>query len=112
MLFEEDREFNQGPFAEALRDQYVDERNDWLEDLRDTIHEFLVAANPANAQLESASLNMLQITAEEFRKAILVFDASKPEKEINKYVRDGLACSKQGQLRVLSAHSWLRGLGT
>jgi hypothetical protein len=88
MLFEEDREFNQGPFAEALRDQYIDERNDWLEELRDTLHEFLVDANPANAQLDAASLDMILMTAEDFRRAILIFDGSKPMKEIERCVSE------------------------
>lgn len=86
MLFEEDREFNQGPFAEALRDQYIEERNDWLADLQSSIHEILAAADPENAKLDSSSLDMLQLTAADFKRAILSFDYGKTEKEVDKYV--------------------------
>jgi hypothetical protein len=96
MLFEEDREFNQGPFAEALRDQYVDERNAWLEDLRDALHERLIASDPANAELDAASLDMLQLTAADFKQAILDFDGSKPEKEIDRCTRVDAKCLAAG----------------
>lgn len=86
MLFEEDREFNQGPFAEALRDQYIEERNDWLADLQSTVHEILTAADPENAKLDSSSLDMLQLTAADFKRAILSFDNGKTEKEVDRYV--------------------------
>jgi hypothetical protein len=83
MLFEEDREYNQGPFAEALRDQYVDERNNWLEDLSDAILESRAAADAQTAELDSLSPD-IQLSAEDFKRAILAFDKDKPEKEIDR----------------------------
>ena len=85
MLFEEDREYNQGPFAEALRDQYVDERNNWLEDLRNAILEMRGATDLANAELDTLSPD-IQLSAEDFKRAILIFDRGKPDKEINRCV--------------------------
>jgi hypothetical protein len=84
MLFEEDREFNQGPFAEALRDQYVDERNEWLDDLQRAVHDLLRAAQPDNAGLDDTALDMLPLAAQDFRRAILAFDGCKPEKEVER----------------------------
>eukprot|EP00494_Astrolonche_serrata_P000265 UN00267 len=34
MLFEEDREGNQGPFIECVRDQHTEEMQDFQEDIR------------------------------------------------------------------------------
>ncbi|KAL4448019.1 hypothetical protein ABPG75_005238 [Micractinium tetrahymenae] len=38
-VFEEDREFNQGEFAEAIRDQFLQERVEFFKALEDTIYE-------------------------------------------------------------------------
>ncbi len=84
MLFEEDREFNQGPFAEALRDQYVDERTEWLEDLQRAVHELLRGSAADNAALEDTALDMMPLAAADFRRAILAFDGCKPEKELER----------------------------
>jgi hypothetical protein len=104
MLFEEDREFNQGPFAEALRDQYVDERNAWLEDLRDALHARVVAADPTKCDLDVSSLDMLQLTAADFKQAIMEFDGGKTEKEIDRCVRGSGRPGARAR-----ADSWLVG---
>lgn len=39
MLFAEDREFNQGPFAECIRDQFLEERLEQFENLEKAIYE-------------------------------------------------------------------------
>merc|ERR1712010_329150 len=38
-LFAEDKDFNQGPFAEMVRDQHVDERDEYVSDLLETLME-------------------------------------------------------------------------
>ena len=39
LLFEEDREFNQGPFAECIRDQFLEERLEQFENLEKALYE-------------------------------------------------------------------------
>ena len=39
LLFAEDREFNQGPFAECIRDQFLEERLEQIENLEKAIYE-------------------------------------------------------------------------
>jgi hypothetical protein len=86
MLFEEDREFNQGPFAEALRDQYVGERDDWLQDLHDAVCGILADANPEHAAADCISPDVAPLSAADYRRAILSFDSGKPSKEVERCV--------------------------
>ncbi len=78
---------NQGKNQEPTRrDQFIEERSDCLADLQSSIHEILATADPDNVKLDSSSLGMLQLTAADFKGAILSFDYGETEKEVDKYV--------------------------
>ena len=75
-LFEEDREGNQGSFAECIRDQHLEEIYDYTEELRRKLHD--------KADRYGGRLNLAQI-----REIIQVSDPTKPTKEVEAYLREG-----------------------
>merc|ERR1711907_784013 len=42
-IFSEDKDGNQGPFAEALRDQHAEEREEYLDDIREGLEKVAVS---------------------------------------------------------------------
>lgn len=75
-LFEEDREGNQGPFVELIRDQHLAE----IREFTSQLHQKLVD----KAARYDGALRPPQI-----REIILVLDPTKPPKEVDAYLREG-----------------------
>eukprot|EP01135_Chromosphaera_perkinsii_P002275 Nk52_evm61s221 gene=Nk52_evmTU61s221 len=75
-LFAEDREGNQGEFAEAMRDQHVQERLKYASDIQKAMTEIIDNEDEV-------------ISIEETRQAILTADPFKTEKEIDNYISRG-----------------------
>jgi len=84
-LFAEDKDFNQGPFAEMMRDQHLEERDEYLSDLDEALRE--------RAKGENKTVNVQQCMA-----AILAIDPLKAERHQEQYVRSGLCLSKADKL--------------
>jgi hypothetical protein len=82
LLFSEDREFNQGPFAECLRDQYLQERQEWIDEL-DLKVQSIAAANS-----DSTLASKAQVV-----DAIKGIDKGKSKKEIDDFLAIGFALS-------------------
>uniref|UniRef100_A0A7S3G9G2 Translin-associated factor X-interacting protein 1 N-terminal domain-containing protein n=1 Tax=Palpitomonas bilix TaxID=652834 RepID=A0A7S3G9G2_9EUKA len=72
-LFEEDREGNQGEFAECIRDQFIQEREDYLKELEECLI--------AHARLNGGNLSRV-LVVEAFKDA----DADKPREEVDKII--------------------------
>jgi hypothetical protein len=79
-LFSEDREFNQGPFAECLRDQYLQERQEWIDELDLKLQ-----------SLTAASADSTVATKAQVVEAIKATDKGKTKKEIDEFLAIGFA---------------------
>eukprot|EP01086_Lenisia_limosa_P008836 TRINITY_DN3124_c0_g1_i2.p1 TRINITY_DN3124_c0_g1~~TRINITY_DN3124_c0_g1_i2.p1 ORF type:complete len:207 (+),score=42.09 TRINITY_DN3124_c0_g1_i2:23-622(+) len=76
-LFMEDAEGNQGYFAEEVRDQHVNEREDYIEEIEEAIREFDTDRTG-------------EAPVSDIRKAMTSIDPKKPEQEINLYIARGV----------------------
>jgi len=74
-VFSEDKNGDQGPFAEMVRDQYKEERDEYLDDLRDVLEREAPDG---------------KLTAEMLLAAFEEIDPKKPERSREQYVRTGL----------------------
>ena len=98
-LFEEDRERNQGPFAEALRSQYIAEREDVVAALSHALDE----KNPPAEELQPAAVatilkSLLWHKPAAFRLSILTFAfGAQNEKELKS---KSLPCNDEFMKRV------------
>ena len=74
-VFSEDKNGDQGPFAEMVRDQYKEERDEYLDDLRDVLEREAPDG---------------KLTAEMLLAAFEEIDPKRPERSREQYVRTGL----------------------
>jgi hypothetical protein len=79
-LFSEDRELNQGPFAECLRDQYLQERQEWIDELDLKLQS--LSASSADSSLTSKA---------QLIEAMKGIDKGKTKKEIDDFLAIGFA---------------------
>ena len=86
-LFSEDREGNQGPFLEAVRDQMVKESLEYYQQVSNAI--FLKAVDSETADDEGSTVTYAGI-----KEAILEVDPQKPAKEIERIVWTGLSVAE------------------
>ena len=78
LLFAEDKDGDQGDFAEEMRDQHVEERLKYAKDIENAMRECI-----SNDNREET------ITISEAREAILAADQYKTEKELDTYIARG-----------------------
>lgn len=86
-LFAEDKDFNQGPFAEMVRDQHSDERGEYLLDLKLSLEE----------QSGSKRLDA-EVTAAQCLEALAEMDPKKPQKARESYVLRGFRLVKSAKI--------------
>jgi len=97
-LFAEDKDFNQGPFAEMVRDQHLEERVEYLEDLEVSLQE----------RAKGGPLNSEKVLA-----AIVAIDPKKGERGQESYCKMGLGLAKNEKLdasRTISVEDFLQNL--
>ena len=80
-LFREDRDGNQSDFLEAIRDQLVEERNEYVADIQ---RELLTILNPSGdvENIEDSALDI--VTLERLKDAITKVDPEKPSGDLEK----------------------------
>ena len=79
LLFKEDRDGNQGPFLEELRDQHLSEIQDFLGEIK--------------KNLKSVMNEYQQVTVQQIEEILKTIDPLKPQNEINKYLCVGFGVS-------------------
>jgi len=79
-LFQEDREGNQGPFVECVRDQHLSEIVDFMDAIKSKLE--------AKSKRYDGKLTLHQI-----REVIQLLDPTKPAKEVDGYLANGLRTS-------------------
>jgi len=84
-LFAEDKDFNQGPFAEMVRDQHADERSEYLSDLELALE-------------EQAGRSGVDVTASQCLDGIREMDPKKPQKARESYVLRGFRLPKSTKI--------------
>ena len=129
-LLAEDRDGNQGKFCEALRDQHLEEVQEYIEELTGTIRKQQRsiahdasdakaseggaggsaaadggAAGPSSPKLPKFSDVPPVMKLERFRVAILEVDPSKPLKELYTILARGAGCSSEDLERYLAPGS-------
>ena len=82
ILFSEDREMNQGPFAECLRDQYLQERQEWIDEIDLKLQSLTVVS------ADSSVATKAQVV-----ESIKDVDKGKSKKEIDEILTVGFALS-------------------
>ena len=80
ILFSEDREMNQGPFAECLRDQYLQERQEWIDEID------LKLQSLAAASSDTSIVSKAQVV-----EGIKFVDKGKSKKDIDEILTIGFA---------------------
>lgn len=80
ILFSEDRELNQGPFAECLRDQYLQERQEWIDEMDLKLQSLTVVSADSSV-----------VTKAQVVEAIKDVDKGKSKKEIEEILTVGFA---------------------
>jgi hypothetical protein len=89
-LFSEDREMNQGPFAECLRDQYMQERQEWIDELDLKLQ-----------SLTAVSADTSVVTKAQVVEAIKNIDKGKKKKEIDDILTIGFAAADANAMAKL-----------
>jgi len=84
LLFKEDRDGNQGPFLEELRDQHLAEIDRFHRDIKDA--------------LKAAANQFGQVTVQQIERALNDLDRKKPKSELNKYLCAGFGVSMRASL--------------
>jgi hypothetical protein len=96
-LFSEDREMNQGPFAECLRDQYLQERQEWIDELDLKLQ-----------SLSAVSADTSIVTKVQVIEAIKGVDKGKKKKEIDDILVIGFALADANALAKLKNDSTVK----
>ena len=84
-LFAEDKDFNQGPFAEMVRDQHLEERDEYLQDLEAALRER--AKGPDACKV---------VTVQQIIAAFAAIDPKKLDRIVEQYVRTGVIGPSSG----------------
>jgi len=92
-LFRENADGDQGPFAEAIRDQHVEEREEYLEDIEEALMSKAFRADESNPD------GPLMLTVPKITEAIKEFDPNKAMKTIGDYVMRGYGVKKMSSIK-------------
>ena len=90
-LFEEDRDFNQGEFAEALRDQHLKSRVEFL----DSLQRALWSKSPADETMDEDGESAGLVDIELVRETLLELDPDLGNKDLETYLARGLGCERK-----------------
>lgn len=99
-IFNEDKDGNQGPFAEAIRDQHLEEREEYLEDIETELTKCAKLMNCDDGTEE------LQITAAQCVEVLKEVDPAKSEKKRDEYVKRGFGLEKKEKGKKAPAFSF------
>lgn len=101
LLFIEDRDGNQGPWLEELRDQHLGEIQDFLNEIKQS--------------LQSVMNQYQQVTVQQIEDMYKTLDPCKPQSELNKYVCAGFGVSmikSLGKDLLISVDTYFKRLST
>merc|ERR1712130_52742 len=101
LLFKEDRDGNQGPFLEELRDEHLSEIQDFLMEIKE------------NLKLKMNEYK--QVTVQQIKDIFHLIDPQKPQNEIDKYLCVGFGVSMIDSLAkdlLISTDTYYKKLST
>jgi len=88
-LFKEDKDGNQGPFAEGIRDQHVEEREEYLNDIETALCDVQMPGERGQGPI---------VALEGCLKILSEVDPNKPTMEAEQYIRRGFNLKKSAPM--------------
>jgi len=89
-LFQEDKDMNQGPFAEMVRDQHLEEREEYLQDIEEALLERAKGKTPEDKKVSPSTCT----------EVFMTIDPKKTDRAREVYIRAGFALGKGEKLDI------------